>query len=169
MQLEIDDKILFWKKESIYSNFHPCRIWYNNINFHHSEGLFIALKAYTFNHDSFEMAHIANLKNPADAKRYGRECIPTFVPLYWEQVRYDVMKFAVLRKFRQNPHLRDKLLATGNKTFVEASPYDKIWGVGITVCPEAADPRNWKGLNLLGQILEEVRAELRKECIGDIQ
>lgn len=163
MQLEVDDSILFWKKESIYSNFHPCEITFNGVKFQHSEGLFIALKAYFFNRRESEIEYIATLTDPADAKAYGRNNIPAFNPLYWEWNRMTVMKFVVKLKFRQNPHLRAKLFATGNKRFVEASPYDKIWGVGLPVCPEAADPKNWKGLNLLGKVIEEVRKELRKE------
>ena len=44
----------------------------------------------------------------------------------------DVMLAAMLRKFQQNPGLREKLLATGDKTLVEATP-DKFWGAGVSL------------------------------------
>ncbi len=166
MQLEVDNKILFFGQESIYSNFHPCEIWFDGTRFYHSEGLFISLKAYYFNRDRAEMNLIASFLDPRDAKAYGRKEITNFNQLYWEWNREKIMEVAVYHKFKQNPELKAKLLATGNKEFVEASPYDKIWGVGITVCPEAADPRNWKGLNLLGKVIMRVKERLRKEeCI----
>ncbi len=64
-------------------------------------------------------------------------------------------------KFTQNAALRDQLLATRGTTLVEASPYDKIWGIGLDAKdPRALDASQWKGLNLLGKILTELREEL---------
>jgi len=54
-------------------------------------------------------------------------------------------------------------LATGNKTLVEASPLDKVWGIGLAVEDSRVhDPKQWQGLNLLGKVLMRVRDELRK-------
>lgn len=68
-------------------------------------------------------------------------------------------------KFRQNPELKQKLLETGDKVLVEASPTDKIWGIGLgeKKARETAKHRNGWGLNLLGNALGEVREVLRKE------
>lgn len=168
MQLEIDDKILFFRKESIYSNFHPCKIVFDGTEFKHSEGLFIALKAYYFNHNRAEMDVIAAFEDPREAKAYGRKEITNFNQFFWEQNREQIMEYAVYLKFKQNEHLRHQLLHSDPKIFVEASPYDKIWGVGITVCPEAADPKNWKGLNLLGIILGRVRDRLKNRLFESL-
>ena len=64
-------------------------------------------------------------------------------------------------KFTQNEELKTQLLATAGTTLVEASPYDKIWGIGLAATdPRAEDPTQWKGLNLLGKILTQLREEL---------
>ena len=66
-------------------------------------------------------------------------------------------------KFSQNPGLREFLLSTGDSILVEASPYDSIWGIRLSAdSPEAQDPMKWRGQNLLGFALMEVRDELRR-------
>ena len=66
-----------------------------------------------------------------------------------------------MAKFSQNSHLNDYLQSTEDKVLVEASPYDRIWGIGLGEnTPEINNPKQWKGLNLLGFALMEVRAKL---------
>jgi len=68
---------------------------------------------------------------------------------------------ANLAKFSQNPQLKAFLLGTGSRILVEASPVDKIWGIGLAQDnPAAENPKQWKGLNLLGFALMEVRQQL---------
>jgi ribA/ribD-fused uncharacterized protein len=69
----------------------------------------------------------------------------------WNEVREDVMKRAVLEKFKQNEDLRTKLLSTEDAELIEASPKDSFWGIG----------KNKKGQNKLGKILQEVRQEIK--------
>ena len=67
-------------------------------------------------------------------------------------------------KFSQNPHLRNYLINTGNRILVEASPYDRIWGIGISEKDAVQEtPNNWRGLNLLGFALMEVRDRLQEK------
>ena len=64
-------------------------------------------------------------------------------------------------KFTQNPELLQLLRATAGTTLVEASPYDRIWGIGLAAGdPPRQDPTQWRGQNLLGQILTRLRDEL---------
>ena len=74
---------------------------------------------------------------------------------------------ANLAKFKENPHLRTFLINTGDRILVEASPVDKIWGIGLTMDdPASKDPSLWKGQNLLGFALMEVREQLRTSHIA---
>jgi len=100
--------------------------------------------------------------DPARAKKIGRSIKP------WDQVRWDKAKFAVvvdvnMEKFGQNDALREYLLSTGESILVEASPYDRIWGIGLGENdPRRLDPREWQGENLLGFALMEARDRLRR-------
>lgn len=77
------------------------------------------------------------------------------------KVAYQIVKNGNLHKFQQNPHLRKELFKTQGRTMVEASPYDTIWGIGLEADDPLAQQRStWKGTNLLGQALTEVREEL---------
>lgn len=73
------------------------------------------------------------------------------IKINWHNIKDQVMKDALMAKFTQHNDLKKKLLETGNSKLVEASPYDSYWGCG----------KDKKGLNKLGQLLEEVRNKLR--------
>jgi len=64
-------------------------------------------------------------------------------------------------QFSQNKKLKEHLYSTIGKILVEASPYDRVWGIGLTQDDEMAWSRaTWQGKNLLGYALTEVRDEL---------
>ena len=70
-------------------------------------------------------------------------------------------------KFTQNPAMKHHLLSTGNKRLAEASPLDPVWGIGLREDdPQANDPRQWRGKNLLGEALSAVREEFRDSETG---
>ncbi|MDX2232053.1 MAG: NADAR domain-containing protein [Leptolyngbyaceae cyanobacterium bins.349] len=95
---------------------------------------------------------VRQTKTPKDAATMGRD---RSLPLRsdWEQVKDDVMRKAVLQKFRTHADIREILLATVEKVLVENSPIDYYWGCG----------KDGSGKNKLGQILMEVREILRNE------
>ena len=99
--------------------------------------------------------------SPSEQKTIGREL--DLDRKAWNQtVKWEVQLTAVRAKFRQNPHLAAKLLATGQKPIGEASPTDRVFGIGLAPSnKEAQDVKNWRGTNLLGEALMTVRAELR--------
>ena len=69
---------------------------------------------------------------------------------------------AIFHKFTQNETLKKELLSYNNRTFVECSPFDKIWGIGISQDDINADnEKEWKGLNLLGKCLTKLRNEIK--------
>ena len=66
-----------------------------------------------------------------------------------------------LAKFQQHPTLSAFLAGTADRVLVEASPSDRIWGIGLAADdPRAVNPEKWRGLNLLGFALMEVRRVL---------
>ena len=79
----------------------------------------------------------------------------------WDKFKYAIVLNGNWCKFSQNRDLREFLLSTGDSVLVEASPYDGIWGIRLAVSsPEAQNPMKWRGQNLLGFALMEVRDEL---------
>lgn len=102
---------------------------------------------------------ILETSEPALMRTLGRQ-IPDFEEDIWVQHRYDIVLRGNMLKFGQNPALREQLLATGEAELVEASPSDRVWGIGVRA-KKAAESRAAWGLNLLGKALMEVRQRLR--------
>lgn len=101
--------------------------------------------------------------HPRDAKSAGRT-VRGFDEEVWERERFALVAEGSAHKFRQHPDLRDFLLGTGSRVLVEASPLDRVWGIGLAADhPAAEDPARWRGLNLLGFALMEARARLAAE------
>lgn len=165
-----DDYVAFWG--SVFSNFYPCDIhvtedWWGkpiDIHFSCSEQYFMWLKATHFGDD--EIAEkILKAETPQEAKKLGRQ-VKNFDDADWCEVREPAMWNAVWLKFSQNEDLKkiitDPIFA--KRHFVEGSPVDRIWGVGLVWNdPKIADEKNWSGLNLLGKTLDKVRRQLLSE------
>ena len=150
-----------------FSNFYPCNIVHHGHEFKTSEQLFMYCKAMFFG-DYDTVREILEAKTPKEAKALGRK-VKDFNDDAWAQVREDMMYTAVFQKFSQNEQLRNYLLspAFDGLKFVEGSPYDKIWGAGVSWCdPKIADEANWTGQNLLGKTLDNVRRIIKDENAG---
>ncbi|SPT67581.1 Swarming motility protein ybiA [Anaerobiospirillum thomasii] len=81
----------------------------------------------------------------------------------WDKFKYSIVLNGNYLKFSQNRDLRDFLLSTYDKVIVEASPYDAIWGICLSGSdPKSCDPMLWRGENLLGFALMEVRDEIHR-------
>jgi hypothetical protein len=90
-------------------------------------------------------------------KKAGRK-VRDFIDAVWLKHRNKILQDGLYAKFTQNKALFEKLKSTGNKVLVEASPYDKIYGVGLGENdPKILDENNWRGENLLGNTLMNVR------------
>lgn len=111
-----------------------------------------------------EMAvKIVAAKSPAEAKDLGRQ-VKNFNEAIWNEKRFEIVVEGNFHKFNQNEDLKAFLLDTKKRVLVEASPVDKIWGIGLTAeSDKAENPLLWNGLNLLGFALMEVRDQLRDE------
>jgi hypothetical protein len=98
--------------------------------------------------------------HPRQHKALGRK-VKSFDDAVWKRERLNIVKAGSRAKFTQNAELLAQLLATKGTVLVEASPYDRIWGIGLAATdPRALDRTTWRGQNLLGQILTELRDEL---------
>jgi len=132
-----------------------------------AEQFMMAKKAILFK-DREAHGRIMDSVDPREQKNLGRK-VKNFDLELWKHNRCRIVVKGNLLKFMQNPEHAKILLDTYPKILVEASPYDKVWGIGIN--EEAArntHPSEWMGLNLLGQCLMEVRAILIR-CYGIVQ
>ncbi|NQY05808.1 MAG: NADAR family protein [Flavobacteriaceae bacterium] len=124
-----------------------------------AEHYMMAEKANLFN-DSEMLEAIINCNHPMEAKQFGRK-VKGFDPELWNEHKYEIVKRGNLAKFSQHEEMKSFLLNTKNRVIVEASPRDRIWGIGMGAKNEKAmNPNLWRGQNLLGFALMEVRDEL---------
>ena len=129
-----------------------------------TEQAFMYEKAVCFG-DMATARKILNSQTPMEAKELGRQVKP-FDTDDWEKHRYSVMVAVNLEKYRQNPDVAKRLLDPkfDGKTFVEASPIDGIWGIRIPMgTPGIDDESTWRGRNLLGKAITEVRDTLKSQ------
>jgi hypothetical protein len=107
--------------------------------------------------DQEAAARVLQAETPWEAKSVGRE-VRGFDEGEWAAVRRAVVVRGNVAKFMDNEAAREYLLLTAGKVLVEASPTDVVWGVGLTeLDPRVAEPAQWRGENLLGFSLMEVR------------
>lgn len=155
--LVTEKMVTFWN--SIFSNFYPCNFVHKGLWFKSSEQAFMWEKAVHFK-DTEMCIKILKSVTPKLAKELGRS-VKGFNAEAWSDVSYGIMVEVLQSKFEQNKGLKAGLLSTGNRTLVEGSPKDSLWGVGIHWQDvDCLDPSKWKGQNLLGKALMEVREAL---------
>lgn len=149
--------------DGIYSNWYKAKFFDSiaKVNFSNTEQAFMWYKADFFKSDAVR-TKIASTTDPKEVKALGRE-VKGFNNVAWECVRLGYMTWVNYQKFSQNQALKEELFNTDGKILVEASPYDEIWGVKLGENdPLILDRKNWKGLNLLGISLMQVRNMLIK-------
>ena len=132
-----------------------------------AEHWMMAGKARLFNDDAGLVSVLA-AASPGAAKAAGRK-VRGFTEQRWVAARFDLVVAGNLAKFGQYPDLGRFLLSTGDKVLVEASPLDRIWGIGMAPTnPKVNHPAEWRGSNLLGFALMAVRERLRPASAGAI-
>lgn len=149
----------FYRTESPFSQWHPAFFEVGGIRFDCAEQYMMYRKATLFQ-DEEMAAKILAAQTPREQKALGR-AVHNFQRDQWEAHCRQFVYDGNDAKFTQNPALLEKLLATKGTTLVEASPTDRIWGVGL----EEGDPRilnrtTWRGTNWLGEILTRLREDL---------
>lgn len=163
--MKVTDKhVFFWGEWP--SNWYPCvfnaEYEGKEYTFYNSEQYFMFVKAKTFGDEENALKILLEGKNPKKAKTYGR-MVKNYDDEKWNEIRYKVMVDANMAKYSQNDELKELLLnpELEGKHYVESSPVDRIWGVGLSEDnPLVDDESNWNGQNLLGKALDEVRDKL---------
>lgn len=147
---------------SCLSQWWPAAFTVEGVEYATAEHFMMAEKARLFG-DAEIARRIVEADGPQEAKALGRE-VRGFDGDTWKEHRSDVVVRGNLAKFSQNPLLAAFLTGTGETVLVEASPRDAIWGIGLGAeNPRAGRPEEWRGLNLLGFALMEVRERLTRE------
>ena len=153
--------VFFWKdngENGCFSNWYRRKFVIDDFEYLHVEQYMMAQKAKLF-HDSKRYTAILRATDPWECKNLGKQVTP-FDAKAWNAVKFDVVKNGNRAKYEQNPDLMKMLLDTGNVILAEASPNDRIWGIGLDAAQAASmDKSEWPGQNLLGRALMELRSE----------
>jgi ribA/ribD-fused uncharacterized protein len=149
-----DTYVFFWS--GIYSNWYPSIFTYATMKFNCGEQYMMWNKAFLFQ-DKPMMQKIMETEEPKEQKASGRK-VKGFDPAIWDLHCREIMVKGLYNKFIQNPELKAQMLIDGKgRCFVEASPYDAVWGVGLGENDyRINDPAEWQGKNYLGQVLNSV-------------
>ncbi|MGK5557241.1 NADAR family protein [Actinomadura kijaniata] len=154
--------VLFWggkQRKGCLSQWWPSPFTVDGVRYATAEHYMMAEKARLFG-DEDALTEILAKPDPARAKAFGRK-IRGFDERTWEKHRYDIVVRGNVAKFSAHDDLREYLVATEGRVLVEASPVDRVWGIGLAEDdPRAQRPSQWRGLNLLGFALMDARAEL---------
>jgi ribA/ribD-fused uncharacterized protein len=136
----------------------------DGITYNCAEQYMMAKKALLFK-DKEQLQKIMNTDNPRDQKHYGRQ-VMDFDPEKWELVCKKHVYDANYAKFTQNQSMLDELISYGDREIVEASPTDKIWGIGLGLDNKNIyDRRLWNGMNWLGEVIMQVKADIESKIL----
>ncbi len=165
---EVFEYLFFWGAKgqhlgevdaSCLSQWHPSSFEVDGKRYATAEHYMMAGKARLFGDREIEAKILAS-DDPREAKGLGRK-VRGFEAARWQQACVGIVVDGNVAKFTQHRKLRAFLLGTGETILVEASPLDTIWGIGLgKENPKALDPRSWRGTNLLGFALMDVRGKL---------
>lgn len=161
--------VLCWKEtqdNGYLSNWARSPFVIDGVSYNCAEQWIMACKARACGDDAV-LAQIMSSQSPRKQKGLGRSLDPKAVQRSWRLQDKMAAQLAGARaKFQQNEALVLKLLRTGQKAIAEASPSDRVFGIGLAPSdPLAQDPSSWKGTNLLGKALMSVRDELRQHIL----
>ena len=145
-----------------FSQWHKKAIIVDNVTYNCCEQYMMAEKARLFN-DHRALKQIMATSDPRKQKKLGRS-VKKFRNKIWKKHMRNIVYKANYAKFTQHDDMKTKLVETGSAVLCEANPSDKIWGVGLSAHdPDVHYPERWKGRNLLGEILMEVRVAIGGE------
>lgn len=157
---EDKNHIFFFGEYCEWSNWSKSDFTVDNVSYINMEQFIMRNKADVFK-DKVTADKIMASTSPSEMKFLGNH-VAGFNENVWLEKVKDVALKGITAKFTQNESLKTSLLNTGQKVFVEASPRDKVWGIGRYLYDKDIfkDKERW-GDNLLGETLMKVRTNLR--------
>ena len=156
-----EEFLFYFGPESEFSHWFKCEFVIQGIRFRCAEQYIMFQKAMLFG-DMEIKNRILRSANPSRHRYLGKR-VNDFNKERWHRNCRQFAFDANSSKFSQNPPLLESLLRTAGKSLAEASPYDKIWGIGLSIQnPKIYDRAQWRGRNWAGEALEAVRAKLLK-------
>ncbi len=145
--------------KTCFSQWYPSPFEVDGISYPTAEHWMMAEKARLFGDDE-TLVEILASTDPHTAKALGRK-VGGFDEKVWKANARRFVTEGNVQKFSQSVELKTFLISTGDAVLVEASPRDCIWGIGLgQENPRANDPTTWRGQNLLGFALMDVRKVL---------
>jgi len=155
-----NNSVFFWG--GIYSQWYKSTFTVEDVEYVTAEQYMMAMKAKTFEGNEDILEKIMSTSNAKRQKELGRE-VRNFNSEKWNEVSRKHVRDANIAKFSQNAKLKSELLKTGNKEMVEASPHDRIWGIGLHWDDDdVLDKSKWKGTNWLGEAIMEARDTIKQ-------
>lgn len=143
------------------SNWYLSKFTVDGVTFSSTEQYMMYKKALLFQ-DQESAEKILRTDNVSEIKTLGRN-VQNFDEKIWIKWREAIVYRGVIEKFLQHPELAEKLEKTGDEIIAECAVKDRIWGIGLSMKDEnryCID--KWRGQNLLGEILMQVRKEIKK-------
>jgi len=150
---------VFFTRECKLSNFHNSKFTIDGRSYSNVEQRLSEQKALLFGAD--DVAHkVMEMSEAIDMKRSAK-MIKNYNDFTWKKQVNDILQTALVAKFTQNEDMKAALLSTGDTVLGEASPTDTFFGIGISLSnPKAMNQRKWRGDNLLGKTLMQIRTSL---------
>lgn len=157
-----NNRIFFWNGVFSQWSKSPIKDLYYGVSYNTAEQGMMYRKAIVFG--DFEIASkILQTDNPKEQKQFGR-LVKNYDDSVWKDKRLETVTQINHWKFSQNKELKSLLVSLKDWEFVEASPVDKIWGVGMSIDDDRIfDPCNWQGENLLGLAIKEAQIRIISE------
>lgn len=148
-----------WLDNGVCSNWYMSDFTVDGEKFNCVEQYMMYRKAILFNNKQLAKEILAE-KEPKNMKEYGRR-VKRFNQDIWDKHKFEIVFTGVYNKFNQNNELRQWLIEADADYFVEASPYDAIWGIKLGVDDmRCLNTDQWKGENLLGKAIKEARNKI---------
>lgn len=149
--------VFFWGGH--YSQWAASPFYHDGNYFPTAEHFMMYHKCMAFK-DTQRAQMVLDLEGPDQVKAVGRQ-IEAYTDAVWDAIRFDIVVMGNVLKFSQNPDFFEVMRNDCEKCIVEASPYDRIWGIGRSETdPNLDDVDEWDGLNLLGYAIMEARERL---------